>query len=51
MAVTESPAKGRRSLWLLDLYGSAVGKKWAMALSGIVLLGFVVAHMIGNLHM
>lgn len=51
MAVTESPAKGRRSFWLFDLYGSAVGKKWAMALSGIVLLGFVVAHMIGNLHM
>ncbi len=51
MAVTESPAKRRRSFWLLDLYGSAVGKKWAMALSGVVLLGFVVAHMIGNLHM
>ncbi len=51
VAVTESPAKRRRSFWLLDLYGSAVGKKWAMALSGIVLLGFVVAHMIGNLHM
>lgn len=51
MAVTDSPARSRRSFWLLDLYGSGVGKKWAMALSGIVLLGFVVAHMIGNLHM
>ncbi len=51
MAVTESPDTRRRSIWLLDLYRSSVGKKWAMALSGIVLLGFVIAHMIGNLHM
>ena len=26
-------------------------KKWAMAVSGVVLLGFVVTHMIGNLHL
>ena len=40
----------RRKLpWPLDLYQSAVGKKWAMAWSGIVLLGFVLVHMIGNL--
>jgi len=30
-------------------YRSAVGKKWVMALSGIVLMGFVVTHLIGNL--
>ncbi|MGH9025884.1 MAG: succinate dehydrogenase cytochrome b subunit [Acidimicrobiia bacterium] len=29
---------------------SAVGKKWVMAVSGIVLLGYVFAHMVGNLH-
>lgn len=31
------------------LYGSTVGKKVAMALSGILLFGFVVGHMLGNL--
>ena len=35
----------------LNLYQSAVGRKWVMAVSGIVLLGFVVTHMIGNLHL
>lgn len=39
----------RRDPWFVDFYRSAVGKKWVMALSGIVLLGFLVAHMIGNL--
>jgi succinate dehydrogenase / fumarate reductase cytochrome b subunit len=34
----------------LNLYQTAVGKKWVMALSGIALLGFVLVHMIGNLH-
>ncbi|MDP3983917.1 MAG: succinate dehydrogenase cytochrome b subunit [Acidimicrobiia bacterium] len=32
-----------------DFYRSAVGKKWVMAITGILLIGFVVAHMIGNL--
>jgi succinate dehydrogenase / fumarate reductase cytochrome b subunit len=27
-----------------------VGKKWAMAVTGIMLMGFVLVHMIGNLH-
>ncbi len=35
----------------LSLYQTAVGKKWVMALSGIVLLGYVLVHMIGNLHL
>ena len=35
--------------WPLELYRSAVGKKWVMALTGIGLLGFVFAHMVGNL--
>jgi succinate dehydrogenase / fumarate reductase cytochrome b subunit len=42
------PAR-RRWPWPLDLYQSAVGKKWAMAWSGIILLGFVFFHMLGNL--
>jgi len=37
------------AVWPLELYRSAVGKKWVMALTGIVLLGFVFGHMIGNL--
>ncbi len=35
----------------LNVYQSAVGRKWVMAVSGLVLLGFVVTHMIGNLHL
>ncbi len=35
----------------LNLYQTAVGKKWVMALTGIMLLGFVVFHMVGNLKM
>jgi succinate dehydrogenase / fumarate reductase cytochrome b subunit len=34
----------------LNIYQSAIGRKWVMAISGIALLGFVVVHMIGNLH-
>jgi succinate dehydrogenase / fumarate reductase, cytochrome b subunit len=34
----------------LSLYQSAVGKKWVMAITGIMLLGYVLVHMIGNLH-
>ena len=36
--------------WPLNLYQTAVGKKYVMAITGIGLLGFVIAHMIGNLH-
>lgn len=35
----------------LTLYRSSVGKKALMAVSGILLAGFVVAHMLGNLKM
>ncbi|MEO5723827.1 MAG: succinate dehydrogenase cytochrome b subunit [Ilumatobacteraceae bacterium] len=41
----------RRKFFLLDLYSTAVGKKYAMALSGIALMGYIVAHAIGNLKM
>ncbi len=36
---------------LIDFWGSAVGKKWVMALTGIGLMGFVFAHMFGNIKM
>jgi succinate dehydrogenase / fumarate reductase cytochrome b subunit len=35
--------------WFSDLYRSAVGKKAVMAVTGILLFGFVLVHMIGNL--
>lgn len=35
--------------WLLSFYRSAIGKKMMMAVSGIILFGFVLAHMAGNL--
>lgn len=34
---------------LLRFWRSAVGKKWVMAVTGIMLLGFVLFHMLGNL--
>ncbi|MEO7370353.1 MAG: succinate dehydrogenase cytochrome b subunit [Ilumatobacteraceae bacterium] len=48
---TAPVGKKRKKLFLLDLYSTAVGKKYAMALSGIALMGFVLVHMIGNLKM
>lgn len=39
----------RRSIPLLDLYQTAVGKKWVMAITGIGMMGFVFVHMFGNL--
>ena len=35
--------------FLVRFWRSAVGKKWVMAITGIMLLGFVLAHMVGNL--
>jgi succinate dehydrogenase / fumarate reductase cytochrome b subunit len=45
----ESRTRRRTGWWLIDFYRSDVGKKWAMALSGIFLLGFVLFHLAGNL--
>lgn len=44
------PMKRRDVPWIVGFYRSDVGKKYVMALSGIALLGFIVFHMIGNLH-
>ncbi|MGI8574922.1 MAG: succinate dehydrogenase cytochrome b subunit [Egibacteraceae bacterium] len=48
-AEAESPQSVRRSNWLLELYRSALGKKYVMAVTGVIFMGYVVAHMIGNL--
>jgi len=44
-------ASRKKKSFLLDIYSTAVGKKYAMAISGIALMGFVLFHMIGNLKM
>jgi succinate dehydrogenase / fumarate reductase cytochrome b subunit len=36
---------------VLDLYRTTIGKKAVMAVSGILLFGFVLVHMLGNLHL
>jgi succinate dehydrogenase / fumarate reductase cytochrome b subunit len=35
--------------WFVSFYKSSLGKKAAMAVSGLVLFGFVLGHMVGNL--
>ena len=50
---TSEPARKSRSVWpsnpAVALWSTMVGKKVAMAVTGIVLVGFVIAHMLGNL--
>jgi succinate dehydrogenase / fumarate reductase cytochrome b subunit len=36
-------------MWALTLYRSTIGKKAIMAVTGLVLVGFVIGHMAGNL--
>ena len=38
-------------MWALTLYRSTIGKKAIMAVTGLLLVGFVIAHMAGNLQM
>jgi succinate dehydrogenase / fumarate reductase cytochrome b subunit len=35
--------------WLLSLWRSSIGKKVLMAVTGLVLVGFVIGHLLGNL--
>ena len=41
----------KKKPFLVDFYSTAVGKKYVMAITGIIGIGFVVVHMIGNLKM
>lgn len=43
------PSSRRRAPWPIEFYRSDVGKKWVMAVTGIALLGYILAHMLGNL--
>jgi len=35
--------------WVVEFYRSTIGKKVVMALTGVVLVGYVVVHVLGNL--
>ncbi len=35
--------------WIFDFFGSSVGKKLMMALTGLCFIGFLTGHLIGNL--
>jgi succinate dehydrogenase / fumarate reductase, cytochrome b subunit len=43
------PRSRRPAPWPVEFYRSAVGKKWVMAVTGILIMGYVFAHMVGNL--
>jgi succinate dehydrogenase / fumarate reductase, cytochrome b subunit len=48
-AVAPVHKRRRPAPWPVEFYRSAVGKKWVMALTGIALMAYVFAHMVGNL--
>ncbi|HEY4398015.1 MAG TPA: hypothetical protein VGO28_10115, partial [Acidimicrobiia bacterium] len=45
-----TPGRKRQAPFFVRFYRSDIGKKWVMAVTGIVLMGYVFAHMVGNLH-
>ena len=49
MTATDTPTKKGKRPFLVEFYSSAVGKKWVMAVTGIIVLGYVFVHMFGNL--
>jgi succinate dehydrogenase / fumarate reductase cytochrome b subunit len=49
VTATGTPTKKGRRPFLVEFYSSAVGKKWVMAVTGIIILGYVFVHMFGNL--
>jgi succinate dehydrogenase / fumarate reductase cytochrome b subunit len=49
-AVADAPPR-RRAPFPVELYRTALGKKYVMALTGIMWMGFVLFHMAGNLKM
>src|SRR5215203_2671580 len=55
--LSRGPATGtantprKRRPFLTDFYSTALGKKYVMAITGIIGIGFIVAHMVGNLKM
>jgi succinate dehydrogenase / fumarate reductase cytochrome b subunit len=48
---TAARAARKRKPFLLDLYSTALGKKYVMAITGLIGIGFVLVHLLGNLKM
>lgn len=49
-ARSRTPVTARRGgSWIVRLYRSALGKKYVMAITGVVGIGFLVGHLLGNL--
>jgi succinate dehydrogenase / fumarate reductase cytochrome b subunit len=44
-------AEKKRAPFPIEFYRSAIGKKWVMAVTGLGIIGFALAHMVGNLKM
>jgi len=49
MATKVSRSSKTSQPFLIELYRSAIGKKYLMAITGVIWLGYVLAHMLGNL--
>ena len=50
LRATGAPLPRQRTVpFPIQFWRSGIGKKWAMAVTGIVLLAYVFAHMVGNL--
>lgn len=49
MATTAATSPTAGGGWLRRFYGSVIGKKVVMAVTGVVLVGYVAVHMSGNL--
>jgi len=50
-ATAVTPPSKKKKPFVLDFYSTAVGKKYVMAITGIIGIGFVIGHMVGNLKM
>ena len=48
--IPPAPTRRRRAPFPIEFYRSDVGKKWVMAVTGVIGMGYVFAHMVGNLH-
>src|SRR3546814_12760056 len=43
------PRPKRRAPWPVEFYRSGIGKTWVMAVTGLMIMGFVFFHAFGNL--
>lgn len=50
-ATRQSPAAVRYGTWALEMYRSSLGKKYVMAVTGLIGMAYVLGHMVGNLKM